>query len=144
MADLTTLLERVEKATGPYRELDLDIYNALAPEVGFTAFRVENWSEEPGSRLNPYHDGYLIGRSAGDKYADDLPRYTASIDAADALCDRLGFTLEVLCEFQPGTYQALVRKDMRFHKRGPKCSSKALALTAAVIAALIAKDTDNG
>jgi hypothetical protein len=89
MSDLDALLERLEKATGPDREIDAAIYDALAREAGRVAFKVKNWSTLPGSRLSRYHDGWLIGKASDDEYADDLPLYTASIDAAFALVERV-------------------------------------------------------
>lgn len=88
-ADLPALLERVKAATQADRELDAALFNALVDDSGRIAFKVSNWSVEPGSRLDRYHDGWLYGKGETDKYADNLPRYSASTDAALELVERL-------------------------------------------------------
>lgn len=89
MAESDALREKVAAATGPDRELDAAVFNALVDDGGRIAFKVTNWSIQPGSRLSRYHDGWLYGKSETDEYADDLPRYTESIDAALALVEKL-------------------------------------------------------
>lgn len=81
------LIQRLE-SEGPSRELDSRIYNALVDDGGRIAFRVENWATPPGNRLSRYHDGWLVGYSPTDQYADDLPRYTTSIDAVLKLAEK--------------------------------------------------------
>jgi hypothetical protein len=86
---LNDLLARVEAATGPDREIDASIYNAMVDDGGRRAFRVSNWSRGRAPMLGRYHDGWLTGKSEDDIYADDLVRFTASIDAALALVERV-------------------------------------------------------
>lgn len=89
MGSYAELLARVKALTGPDREVDAELYNMLVCEAGRIAFKVQDWSSEPGSRLPRYHDGWLAGHSTTDKYADGLERYTGSIDAAIALVERV-------------------------------------------------------
>lgn len=85
---LSTLIADVEALTGPSREVDAAVYNAIVNDGGRVAFKVQNWATEPGCRLDRWHDGWLVGKSDTDKYAEALPRYSASIDAVVALIER--------------------------------------------------------
>ena len=67
MSDLTELLERVKAATGPDRELDGNIYNALKPDYAAWAAMERNTT-------------FFFWR--------DVFPYTGSIDAALALVER--------------------------------------------------------
>ena len=81
-----TLIDRLRQATGPDRELDYLIAIAVdlhMPEVGMTAKQLLN-----------VHDGDLkafmaAGESGYSALKDCLPRFTASIDAALALVERM-------------------------------------------------------
>lgn len=64
MTPIESLIERLEKATGPDRELDSDICRAC------------------GFKLYPFD------RPSNDTLAE-APRYTASLDAAVSLCERV-------------------------------------------------------
>jgi hypothetical protein len=88
MTTLQDLLARVEAAEGPDREIDAAIYNAMVDDGGRKAFRVTDWTRGRAPMLGRYHDGWLTGKSDSDIYADDLVRFTASIDAALALVER--------------------------------------------------------
>lgn len=79
------IVERLEAATGPDRELDAAIYDALVDDGGRFAFRVTNWATNLGNRLGRYHDGWCVGKSPTDEYAENLPRFTESLDAVLAL-----------------------------------------------------------
>lgn len=74
---LAALLERVEAAEGPDRELDLAVDIWAQPQ---------NWSSKVRSTGN-------AGCPAAWFNAEELPEYTASLDAALALVERLGFDL---------------------------------------------------
>ena len=84
----TELVARLVE-NGAARENDAALYNAFVDDGGRKAFRVENWSMPPGVYLTRYHDGWLVGKDADDRYADDLPRYTTSLDDALALTERI-------------------------------------------------------
>lgn len=73
MADLTALIERLEKADGPDRELDGSIHNRL--------FGTE-YVRSPRSVT-----GFLT--SSENNGCPTVPAYTASIDAAVALAERV-------------------------------------------------------
>jgi len=83
------IISRLERATGADRELDGAIYNLMPRDAGWIAFKVRDWSKPPGARLDRCHDGWLVGRHEFDEYAEKLPRYTASLDAAIGLVERL-------------------------------------------------------
>jgi hypothetical protein len=77
---MTELAERCEKASGPDRELDAEIYNA-APEANRKAERLpmEKWGDR-------FDDGWrTMWADREDKYPEKLKRYTASLDAAMTL-----------------------------------------------------------
>ncbi|MGN6099857.1 MAG: hypothetical protein ACTHOR_01810 [Devosia sp.] len=90
-SEIEGLIARLEAASRRTPEIEAAIYNALVgPEDGNRiAFKVKDWSKLPGSRLSPFHDGWLVGKSETDEYADNMPAYTASIDASLALVERL-------------------------------------------------------
>jgi hypothetical protein len=73
MTDLQSLIDRLGEATGPDRELDVDI--ALA--IGFAR-------ERDGNYLHTEDGGYVLERDYYDieGSAPELPRYSASIDSA--------------------------------------------------------------
>lgn len=73
--DLAALLERVEAASGPDRELDADITDLLNP-LGATWRR-----NPPGEYVYTYVDKLGWGKNPEP--------YTASLDAALALCERV-------------------------------------------------------
>jgi hypothetical protein len=90
MSDLEQLLERVRAAKRADRKIDATVYDALVDDGGRKSFRVTNWATLPGARLHAkYHDGWLVGKSSDDHWAEDLPCYTASIDAALALVNKV-------------------------------------------------------
>ena len=88
MSAISELLERVEKATGADREIDAALYNLLHTDnfrpVAFNAF-VQDDPEY--FDLGRYHDGWLVGKTKRDVYAEDLERFTDSLDAALALVE---------------------------------------------------------
>ena len=78
--DLQALIERVEKATGPDRDLDADIYEALGYEVKRRSERVE--------------EGWRVRRTVDWRYLDGsswlaMDYLTGSVDAALALVERV-------------------------------------------------------
>ena len=121
MSELRALRERVEKAEGPDRELDADIFFALNPEI---------------QELRPHF-------SAG-QVAAIVPELTASIDAAVALIERKlpGYGFEVLASDRD-SYRAAVWPWIS--SRGTRAQighqhsyakTPALALIAALLSAL--------
>ena len=92
MSDLPALLERIKNATGPDREVDAAIFDAFPDERWpRCAYLEENCVTLRSFGRNPqFHDGWLTRLRANmeDKYPEDLPRLTASLDAALALCER--------------------------------------------------------
>jgi hypothetical protein len=85
MTDISELIERVKAATGPDRELDALLYAIVADHRTVR----ENMHPEFGRQLlarnnRPPHDEYWL-----DHPATVFPAYTASIDAALALAERV-------------------------------------------------------
>jgi hypothetical protein len=81
MADLSELIARVEGATGPDRELDTLIEVAARwIEAGRVGLAPEHRAKWRGSRSGYVSDGFST-------YAAE--RYTSSLDAALALCERV-------------------------------------------------------
>jgi hypothetical protein len=80
---LTSLLERVEKAEGPDRELDNDIFRALALTDEWSGKRVSKWFIDAGTGWWSCHtdDGWL------HQEVQLSPRYSSSLDAALALVE---------------------------------------------------------
>lgn len=72
MSDLNELFERVKKATGPDRKLDI----AIARQTHHPSM----------DGCNPDHDNFIM---AGSKMDRRIPAFTASIDAALALVERV-------------------------------------------------------
>lgn len=139
MTDLKGLLERVEKAEGPDREIDAEIWLALVP--GTTR---KQWS-------------YIHKASGKECFVDEtrdathalinVPSYTASIDAAVALVEKLLPGWRLMVTTPGGAY--LMSSDFEpaeeewGEPKGFTCAadakSPALALIAALLRALIAQ-----
>lgn len=124
------LLQRIEAASGPDRVLDGDVWHALTAKPG------DVW-------VNDFADGVYHLQDPRDTIAYEAPPdLTASIDAAIALVERL----------LPGR-QITMRID---EKDGPRphsviaatwfaqCNTLPLAILAALLRALIAKEAEHG
>ncbi|TAA49054.1 hypothetical protein [Shinella sp. JR1-6] len=90
MTDLSSLISRVEKATGPDRELDAMVWLEMTPGATrkFTKVKSETDLWPP----------YTIDETrAADGRLIIVPAYTSSIDAAVALAERVlpGVELEI-------------------------------------------------
>jgi hypothetical protein len=132
---LLALAERVEKASGPDRELDAEIWVRIHhPEYRFPGEvvnrRPSDWQEAAG-RFN--HDGY------GGEY--QRPAYTSSLDAAMTLLPPT-LRLRGFGEGKSGIWTA----DVVERERGGRCigigsaATHALAITAACLRANAAGD----
>lgn len=83
--DLEALIGRVEASAGPDRELDAAIYDLTPHALDYqrVGLRLKDTF-----RLDRYHDGWVTvygAKGEADPYPEDLPRYTASLDAALSL-----------------------------------------------------------
>lgn len=78
-SDLTSLIERVEKATGPDRELDADIDVATFRTVMTDDDLIYARKRDPGEDAT--HPGHYFIKSRSGAQAVIAPAYTASIDA---------------------------------------------------------------
>lgn len=75
------LIERLEKATGPDRELDAAIYvvTGLRPkDLQRLGYEVELWAE----RGNVFWRGGTVTQGPAFKSGETFPAYTASLDSA--------------------------------------------------------------
>lgn len=82
MSDLSSLISRVEKATGPDRTIDVDVMNLLCPRSKDEARLVL------GKLLEAKWGG--VGEIANKTtYFVEAPRLTTSIDAAVSLAERV-------------------------------------------------------
>lgn len=70
---MLTLIERLEQATGPDRELDARIHLAVTPDL----------SDAITDRFTP---GWIVGGNRANPI--EAPAYTASLDATVALVER--------------------------------------------------------
>lgn len=128
-ADLEALAARIEAASGPDRELDAEIYNAVPVEAGRKAERLpmEQW----GDRFDDGWRTMLADRE--DKYPEKLKRYTASLDAAMTLVP------EGWMQFDVDATAPDLGIDWTLHRHGIEvkatAATPALALTAATLRA---------
>lgn len=132
MTDLSQLIERVEAATGPDRELDVAIILALHPEAG--PYNPHCQGDEPIFWNAPY-------------YKQECPHLTASLDAALTLLPE-GWTYQVSNRAPlPNTGRAYLhngeliyagigfRKNPKFQSAEVVAATPALALCAAILKA---------
>ncbi len=86
---LTELLGRVEAATGPDRELDA----AIASMIRYHPYGPFHWLDKsPEAVYAPTHAGWMgftLPGEDGPRDAWASPEYTASVDAAIALVERV-------------------------------------------------------
>lgn len=164
--DLSELLERVEKASGPDRELDAELCLALGD---FPQIQV-SWTGGPfrsdldgGWRLRPQSKGYvehpLWIDSWGRPIGAQAKPYTASVDAALALVERVlpGWGVVITKPLDGGGYaEVFSREGLSFDPNGdknvslgewleqgkPQRETPALALLAAMLRALIAGNAE--
>jgi len=126
--ELRALLERVEAATGPGRELEIDLCAAL---FGGSAEGIEEAKRSHRFRSTP-----LGGLQ--EPFHSELRNYTASVDAALALVERKLAGWEWEASFLVGLY--------RFELGDPllgfvgESAAAPLAILAALLKALIASD----
>ncbi|EYR81438.1 hypothetical protein [Shinella sp. DD12] len=82
MTDLSSIIERVEKATGPDRSIDVEVMNLLCPRPKNEAFLFL------GKQLESKWGG--VGDLANKTtYFVEAPRLTTSVDAAISLVERV-------------------------------------------------------
>jgi len=86
MTDLSALLERVRKATGPDRELDGEIAATL--RVGNN---LPDWAQNWTGEWRPTIQGFVVLIQDDERPGPDFssPKFTASIDDALALAERV-------------------------------------------------------
>ena len=138
---LLALAERVEKETGPDRELDADVFMAFGRDQPFRG-RFQAWNcpnnheiEHGMSMDQAIAAGCPTWRAANLFHT---PTYTASLDAAMTLVPE-GWSFEVRCSGTGDRGQASAWNPMKApgHEevRVMGCATPALALTAAALRA---------
>lgn len=135
---LQALLERVEAASGSDRDLDFDLEVACAPPAHAAHWqgqRVRVYEGIPADEYNTEHRDYRV---KGSKDANPAPAYTASIDAAVALVEKMlpGANWR-LSRWDKDDFNASIFVPQMFEAEGLK--TPALALIAALLKALISQ-----
>ena len=136
------LLQRIEAANGPDRVLDGDVWHALTAKPG------DVW-------VNDFADGVYHLQDPRDTIAYEAPPdLTASIDAAIALVERLlpgwaWFVDWIGMPDQPACHAEIWLPAQRSQHLGRErergeASTPALAILAATLRALIAKEAEHG
>ena len=78
---MTDLIKRLEEAEAGSRELDATLWYAIhEPDVDYPGIRTEQTEQGPRE---------VLTCELGSKWADDVGRYTTSLDAALALAERV-------------------------------------------------------
>lgn len=146
MGSAPDLLAKLERATGPDRELDALIDIACGPKpLG----DIEHW-------VNLWDHGWRLGREPGHVYmrqhagADEYANYpspavTASLDAALALVERVlpGWGFDITYRAAWGNCTAcVIANDRRAPPHTGAGATPAFALLSALIRALIATNAD--
>jgi hypothetical protein len=132
MADLTSLSERVEGAGGPNLALEAEI-----------------WCAVNGYTFDQFDGAGIRYRDAAGRYRHEAgapPPYTASLDAALGLVDRVlpgaGWQVETIAF--GSRYGALVIRPHEVGYHEATAATPALALISALLKALSEKDQANG
>jgi len=146
MADLSELLERVRKATGPDRDIDGHIAAALRVKKNLPDW-AKNW---PGEWRPTIQGSVVLMNDNGEPgpHFSSMP-YTASIDAALALVERVlpKFLLGGLYDFKVHNFDgqvvdkracAILTTDMS-EPFEEDAATRPLAILAALLSALIAQ-----
>ncbi|WP_421849815.1 hypothetical protein [Oricola sp.] len=148
MADYTPIISRLEKADRADRELDVFVYaavygwelaynrnNLLIADTG--KFRECIGTIDPGKHQRNFSTG-----------RDDIPRYTDSLDATIALCERMLAECDLRVEKWCGEYLASAEyvasadgDDLIFAGSG-KGATPAIALLLALFRALQEQESD--
>ena len=132
---MTDLATRIEQAGGPDRELDLEILSSLGTHVLEKRMRDKKaWWYKIGGRQ--------YERLNADTYAREIPRYTASIDAAMTLVPE-GLVWSVMTDFElPGRarlWGSVMPGQVQDRGWSADAATPALALSAAALRAREAK-----
>ena len=127
MTSLTDLLARVEAAQGPDRELDCAIFCATA-----------------ASPFQSYYPDCVLasqGGFAARLEIDDIEKFTASLDAAVALMERVlpGWSWTLRSNSTAVLWSP--QSDAHDREMVARCATPALALLAAILRALAQKDS---
>jgi len=156
MTDLAELLERVRKATGPDRELDGEIAATL--RVGN---KLPDWAQNWTGEWRPTIQGFVVLMQDDEQPGPNFssPKFTASIDAALALVERVlpgwkvslfighmtaakngdGARAELIA---PGKPKKISASEWRWPKVAAcyHAQTPALAIVTALLSALIARE----
>jgi hypothetical protein len=132
MTDLSSLIERLEKATGPSRDLDVEIMNALDP-------RSSDEKRLFGGKLYQASWGAVGQLCDHIRYFVEAPFPTSSIDAAVSLAERVSPNWQInLSIFHDTLAEASFGNREAPHARS-KAPKPALAICLATLRALQSK-----
>src|SRR3546814_19570273 len=114
MTDLATLADKIERLTGPDRELDTLIHFSINRKwIGriptWPPTKIERPAMERGLAMHIEGDGYF--------YGDDVPHYTASLDAAMTLEIGRASLRERVCKYVEISVDAVSLKKQKTKKR---------------------------
>lgn len=138
--DLQRLVERIEAATGPDRELDCDVRLAVLGDCHYGVIHDSKYRAIGPAYLRGYVETYRHLLTSDDAIEDDIvPRYTDSIDAAmtlipenDSRCWATGWTIG------GGAFASVA------FARSSYAATPALALASAALRARITQENSNG
>lgn len=103
MTGLDELIERVRRATGPNREIDVALLHLWQPDHDALRTYDDSYQTE-------FRDGSFSVWKKGGGYSASVPfpRFTASVDAALALTERVlpGWMVVNLCEWDADVLRA--------------------------------------
>ena len=140
MTDLSSLISRVEKATGPSRDLDGDIEEATG---GCAHRETEYYCIEDG---NDVDSGFTCKRCGIDLYGQRAPAYTSSVDAAISLAERVlpGWTIASIGQDDRKGWHAELRKGHATAYSTVELSGAPIPALALVLATLRAIQSQKG
>jgi hypothetical protein len=139
--DVEGLIERLEKATGPDRELDAMLYVIVVQERQWREDGMIIYAQKSPRDL--WRVGYIDPGEHSRNFsfselsvATMVPTYTSSIDAALALTERLGIAFDAILDdaLSDVVEQALERADVG-GDANPKLSALPLAILLATLRA---------
>lgn len=143
----TDILARLKSATGPDREIDAMIWRAAAADEKWVAYKAVKRPAFMSTDDWRFHDGWFVGRKTEDDFPERLEIFTASIDAALALVERMlpGWMLKLVKNPIPGWYSCLVDQNFNcsfsnYYDGEERPQDAPIAILTALFTALEAKE----
>lgn len=141
---LQSLLTRAQQATGASRAIDFELHILLVGAAVWPATDMRGRITNPHSKMSDYLGAYREVIDADDQDFD-FPRYTASVDAALGLVERVlpGWFVGNICQTDYGRWYATVTRGppslATYHAQSKTVATPALALICALLSAKIAE-----